>query len=127
MIHYTNDRIHRAPHPAAFGGRVLVAAAIVGVITLACGSRELSDPGTETAALRGSGEPIAASTSTVATHCFAESASLTGTLRLTGPASARWTFQIGTTLDADDGSNVILSGGASADNVSWAVDVPRRS
>ena len=234
MFHYTNDRIHRAPNPAAFSGRVLVAAAIVGLITLACGSRELHDPGTDAAALPGSGEPIAAATSTAATtsvdamrllsplrsaaafgilagsgiscaisgtvigasgpsnigssptstvtgfapctfsgsiplpavvarakadlsaaylaaqgkecnsgvtgfdlgyydgstfaktlppgtYCFAESASLTGTLRLTGLASARWTFQIGTTLDADYGSNVILGGGASADNVYWAV------
>jgi len=55
------------------------------------------------------------------TYCFATSAQLTGTLQLTGPAAAKWTFQIGSTLDTSVGSTVVLTGGAIADNVYWAV------
>jgi hypothetical protein len=55
------------------------------------------------------------------TYCFTSSAALTGTLVLTGSAAATWTFQIGSTLDANVGSNVILAGGAIPNNVNWAV------
>jgi len=55
------------------------------------------------------------------TYCFSTSAGLTGTLNLTGSATATWTFQIGSTLNAEVGSQVILAGGAIPDNVSWAV------
>ena len=55
------------------------------------------------------------------TYCFASSAGLTGTLKLTGSATAKWTFQIGSTLTAEVSSKVILAGGAVPDNVYWAV------
>ena len=55
------------------------------------------------------------------TYCFSTSVGLTGTLELAGDATDTWTFQIGSTLTADVGSEVILSGGAIPDNVYWAV------
>lgn len=55
------------------------------------------------------------------TYCFSTSAAITGTLQLTGPAAAVWTFQVGSTLVANVGSQVLLGGGAIADNVYWAV------
>ncbi len=55
------------------------------------------------------------------TYCFSTSAALTGTMKLTGSAAAKWTFQIGSTLNANVGSQVILAGGAIPDNVTWAV------
>ncbi|MDB4905957.1 MAG: hypothetical protein JWO05_741 [Gemmatimonadetes bacterium] len=55
------------------------------------------------------------------TYCFSSSAALTGTLKLTGSATAKWTFQIGSTLNAEVSSKVILAGGAIPDNVYWAV------
>ncbi len=54
-------------------------------------------------------------------YCFSTSAGLTGTLNLTGSATDTWTFQIGSTLIAETGSQVILAGGAIPDNVTWAV------
>jgi hypothetical protein len=47
--------------------------------------------------------------------------SLTGVLTLTGDANAVWIFQAGSTLDTAAGSQIILIGGAKADNVYWAV------
>ena len=55
------------------------------------------------------------------TYCFSTSAAITGTLKLTGSAAAVWTFQIGSTFDANVGSAVVLAGGAIPDNVYWAV------
>ena len=55
------------------------------------------------------------------TYCFATSAQLTGNLTLTGSATAKWTFQIGSTLTTAVGSTVTLAGGAIPDNVYWAV------
>jgi hypothetical protein len=55
------------------------------------------------------------------TYCFSTSAAITGTLKLTGSAAAVWTFQVGSTFDANVGSAMILAGGAIADNVYWAV------
>jgi len=55
------------------------------------------------------------------TYCFSSSAAITGTLQLTGSATDIWTFQIGTTLTSDVGSQVLMSGGAIPDNVFWAV------
>jgi hypothetical protein len=55
------------------------------------------------------------------TYCFSTSAALTGTMKLTGSAAAKWTFQIGSTLNANVGSQVILAGGAIPDNITWAV------
>ena len=55
------------------------------------------------------------------TYCFATSAGLTGTMKLTGSATAKWTFQIGSTLTSEVGSNVLLAGGAIPDNVYWVV------
>ncbi|HVS60510.1 MAG TPA: ice-binding family protein, partial [Gemmatimonadaceae bacterium] len=55
------------------------------------------------------------------TYCFSTSAGLTGTLLLTGSATAKWTFQIGSTLIAEVGSRVVLAGGAIPNNVNWAV------
>ncbi len=55
------------------------------------------------------------------TYCFSTSAAITGTLKLTGSATAVWTFQIGSTFDANVGSAMILAGGALANNVYWAV------
>jgi hypothetical protein len=47
--------------------------------------------------------------------------SLTGVLTVTGDANAVWIFQAGSTLDTAAGSQIVLSGGAKADNVYWAV------
>ena len=55
------------------------------------------------------------------TYCFATAAALTGTLRLIGAATARWTFQVGTTLSVERGAHVVMAGGATADNVYWVV------
>ena len=55
------------------------------------------------------------------TYCFSAVAALTGTLKLSGSAAAKWTFRIGSALNAAVGSSVILSGGAIPDNVYWAV------
>ena len=55
------------------------------------------------------------------TYCFATSAGLTGNLTLTGSATDKWTFQIGSALTTAVGSTVTLAGGAIADNVYWAV------
>jgi hypothetical protein len=54
-------------------------------------------------------------------YCFTSSATLTGTMLLSGSAAATWTFQIASTLDAEVGSQVQLDGGAIPDNVYWAV------
>lgn len=54
-------------------------------------------------------------------YCFTSTAQLTGTLILTGSASAKWTFQVATALTAAVGSQVVLAGGAIPDNVYWAV------
>jgi hypothetical protein len=64
----------------------------------------------------GPGNPLPAGT-----YCFSTSAAITGTLQLTGPAAAKWTFQIGSTLTANVGSQVLMGGGAIPDNVYWAV------
>lgn len=55
------------------------------------------------------------------TYCFSTSAAVTGTLQLHGSATDTWTFQIGSTLTANVGSQVLLSGGAIPNNVYWAV------
>ncbi len=55
------------------------------------------------------------------TYCFNTSAAITGTLKLTGSAAAKWTFQVGSTFNNNVGSQVLLAGGAIADNVYWAV------
>lgn len=52
---------------------------------------------------------------------FDTSAQLTGTLTLTGSASDRFIFQMGTTLTTATSSAVVLAGGAVADNVVWQV------
>jgi len=56
-------------------------------------------------------------------YCFSSSAGLTGTLKLTGSAAAKWTFQVGTTLTSAAGASnqVVLAGGAIPDNVYWVV------
>jgi hypothetical protein len=64
----------------------------------------------------GPGNPLPAGT-----YCFSTSAAITGTLQLTGPAAAVWTFQVGSTLVANVGSQVLMGGGAIPDNVYWAV------
>jgi hypothetical protein len=55
------------------------------------------------------------------TYCFTGSAQLTGNLTLTGSATAKWTFQIATTLTTAVNSTMTLTGGAIPDNVYWAV------
>ena len=47
--------------------------------------------------------------------------SLIGTLTLTGNATDVWIFQTASTLDTSAGSQIVLSGGAKADNVYWVV------
>jgi len=56
-------------------------------------------------------------------YCFATSAGLTGTLKLTGSAAQTWTFQVGSTLTSAAGATnqVVLAGGAIPDNVYWVV------
>jgi hypothetical protein len=56
-------------------------------------------------------------------YCFSSTAGLTGTLKLTGSAAARWTFQVGTALTVAAGASnqVVLAGGAIPDNVYWVV------
>ncbi|KUJ11497.1 uncharacterized protein LY89DRAFT_559963, partial [Mollisia scopiformis] len=57
------------------------------------------------------------------TYSFSTSAAITGILTLagTGSASDAWYFQIGTSLITAAGSGVVISGGALACNVYWAV------
>jgi hypothetical protein len=64
----------------------------------------------------GPGNPLPAGT-----YCFNTSAAITGTLQLTGPAAAVWTFQIGSTFNTAVGAQVLMAGGAIPDNVYWAV------
>lgn len=52
---------------------------------------------------------------------FATSAQLTGTLTLTGSATDRFIFKIGSTLTTATSAAVVLAGGAVADNVVWQV------
>jgi hypothetical protein len=54
-------------------------------------------------------------------HCFPTSANVTGTLTLSGNADDVWIFQIGSTLVAAPSSAVVMTGGAKATNVWWAV------
>ena len=54
-------------------------------------------------------------------YCFASSASLTGTLTLTGTASDVWVFKTVSTLITGPGSSVVMSGGAQDCNVFWQV------
>ena len=54
-------------------------------------------------------------------YCYSTSAELTNTLTLNGNATSVFIFQIGTTLTANPGSQVVLSGGALAGNVYWVV------
>ncbi|MHB1949215.1 MAG: ice-binding family protein [Gammaproteobacteria bacterium] len=54
-------------------------------------------------------------------YCFSSSAQLTGALILSGGPTSSYTFQIGSTLTTASNSSVILSGGASSGNVTWAV------
>jgi hypothetical protein len=44
---------------------------------------------------------------------------ITGTLTLTGSASATWVFQIAGTLTVSSSAQIILSGGAQASNIYW--------
>jgi hypothetical protein len=52
-------------------------------------------------------------------YCFAASAQLTGTLTLDGPGV--YVFQMGTTLTTASDSSVVLTNGATAENVFWQV------
>jgi ice-binding like protein len=57
-------------------------------------------------------------------YCFNAAATLTGVLTLDGPADATWLFRIGTSgAGALTGTSfaVVMSGGASACNVTWQV------
>ncbi len=58
-------------------------------------------------------------------YCFANSATLTGTLTLSGPSTGQWLFKIGSAgiPGALTGTNftVVMAGGASACNVEWWV------
>jgi len=54
-------------------------------------------------------------------YCFSSSASLTGTLTLTGTASDVWVFKTVSTLITSPGSSVVMSGGAQDCNVFWQV------
>lgn len=62
-----------------------------------------------------------AKTLATGTYCFTSSAAITGTLKLTGSATAQWTFRVGSTFTANVGAIMILAGGAVANNVYWAV------
>ena len=57
-------------------------------------------------------------------YCFDAAATLTGVLTLDGPADAQWLFRVGTSgAGALTGTSfsVVMSGGASACNVTWYV------
>ncbi len=63
---------------------------------------------------------IGGQTLTPGVYCFPSSAAITGTLTLSG--SGVYIFKIGSTLTTAAGnSNVVLTNGASANNVFWAV------
>jgi len=68
-----------------------------------------------------SGQDLGGKNPAPGVYNFSSSAALTGTLTLTGTAADVWVFQIGSTLSAASGSNIILSGGALARNVYWVV------
>jgi hypothetical protein len=58
------------------------------------------------------------------TYCFDAAATLTGTLTLAGPSNGVWLFRVGTNgAGAMTGTSfsVVMSGGASACNVTWHV------
>ena len=54
-------------------------------------------------------------------HCFPTSAQVNGTLTLDGDADDVWIFQMGSTLLTAPNSSVVMTGGAKATNVWWAV------
>src|SRR5437870_5883344 len=55
-------------------------------------------------------------------YCFPTSAAVTtGTLTLSGNADSIWIFQMGSTLITGAGARVVVTGGAKATNVWWAV------
>jgi hypothetical protein len=55
-------------------------------------------------------------------HCFPTSAAVTtGTLTLSGNADSIWIFQMGSTLVTGGDARVVVTGGAKATNVWWAV------
>jgi ice-binding like protein len=55
-------------------------------------------------------------------HCFPTSAAVTtGTLTLSGNADSIWIFQMGSTLITGADARVVVTGGAKATNVWWAV------
>ena len=67
------------------------------------------------------GQDLGGMTLAPGVYCFTSSAQLTGDLTLAGPANGLWVFQIASALTTGTGSNVILSGGALAQNVFWQV------
>jgi hypothetical protein len=54
-------------------------------------------------------------------HAYTSSLAITGTVTLNGTSSSVWIFQVGSTLTANAGSVVLLTGGALAKNVFWQV------
>ncbi len=54
-------------------------------------------------------------------YCFGTTAQLTGALTLAGSPNGAYVFQIGSTLTTASNSSVILTGGQTATNVTWAV------
>ncbi|MDR3492697.1 MAG: ice-binding family protein [Gammaproteobacteria bacterium] len=67
------------------------------------------------------GQDLGGKTLAPGVYCFSSSAQLTGALTLSGGPTSSYTFQIGSTLTTASNSSVILSGGVTNGNVTWAV------
>lgn len=65
------------------------------------------------------GQDLGGLTLSPGVYCFASSAQLTGALTLSG--SGQYVFKIGSTLTTSTGAQVILTGGATRDQVFWQV------
>ena len=68
-----------------------------------------------------SGQDLGGMTLAPGVYCFTSSAQLTGNLTLAGPANGLWVFQVASALTTGTSAQVILSGGAQANNVFWQI------
>lgn len=67
------------------------------------------------------GQDLGGKTLAPGVYCFSSSAQLTGALVLNGGSTSAYTFQIGSTLTTASNSSVVLTGGVTNGNVTWAV------
>jgi hypothetical protein len=67
------------------------------------------------------GQDLGGMTLAPGVYCFGATAQLTGALVLAGAPNGAYVFQVGTSLTTASNASVILTGGQTASNVTWAV------